>query len=315
MKKIVRSLALAAGAACIAAFAGPASAEFPDRPITLIVGSGAGGGTDTMARAIASSLEATLGVNVIVDNRGGAGGTVAVEYVRSRPSDGYTIGLTSATAFSMEPLRGRVDYEIEDFTYVGIPNDLGFVLLARGDNGYSDFSGLIERARAEGFLRYGTILPLDRTVMTIIARREGFELDIIGARGGRETRAALIAGDAEVVASGTSGLRLVASDENIIAVATLTSERLPAAPDLPTLTELGYELATPDHHVFFVMGQVPDAAASVLESAFSTAFQDEEIRALIERLGHQYNPRNASESESAIQKSRTAIEALLSEAE
>ena len=92
------------------AFAAPAWAEFPEKPINLVVGFRAGGGSDTAARILAAEMESALGQKIIVENRGGAGGAVATEYVRAQDPDGYTIGFAVATTFSFTPLTGSVGY-------------------------------------------------------------------------------------------------------------------------------------------------------------------------------------------------------------
>jgi tripartite-type tricarboxylate transporter receptor subunit TctC len=301
---------------CILTITSMAFAEFPEKPITLVVGFKAGGGTDAMARAIGKKMEATLGgERVIIENRTGGAGGVAATYVMNQKPDGYTIGFVVTSTISMEPLTGKVKYNISDFSYLGMINVKGDVFLARADHGYKDFKGLIAKAKKDGYLRYGTITTPDKLLMKALAKQEGFEVDQITAGGGSATRAALKAGDAEVIVSGTRGLSFADANEDVIAVAALTTERVEIAPDLPTLLDLGYDLALQEHHLFFAPKGLPAEVAAKLEKAIQTALADDEIKTLIKRLGHQYLPRTGKQAEAVVKKVQEANKTLMSRAQ
>ncbi len=114
-------------AAAIAAltFANDASAKvscpagFPSKPIRFVVGFGAGGGTDVIARAVATGMERLQGWVVPVENRPGAGGGVVAQWLKVQPADGYTIGSTSSVAVTINPALGNADYVWSDFDYLG----------------------------------------------------------------------------------------------------------------------------------------------------------------------------------------------------
>ena len=300
----------------ILAMASIAFAEFPEKPIKLVVGFKAGGGTDAMARAIGKKMEATLGgERVIIENRTGGAGGVAATYVMNQKADGYTIGFVVTSTISMEPLTGKVKYNIPDFTYLGMINVKGDVLLTRADHGYKDFKGLIAKAKKDGYLRFGTITTPDKLLMKALALQEGFELDLISAGGGSGTRAALKAGDAEVIVSGTNGLKFADANKDIMAVAALTTKRVAIAPDLPTLLDLGYDLALQEHHLFFAPKGLPAEVAAKLEKAIQTALADAEVKKLIMRLGHQYLPRTGKETMAVVKEVQEANKKLMSRAQ
>ena len=96
--KLRRSVLLACASVAVAvAVAGPAAAEWPDRAVRLIVPFGTGGGTDIQARLLADNLRSQTGQNFLVENRGGAGGTIGAQIVTESPNDGYTMLFTTAT--------------------------------------------------------------------------------------------------------------------------------------------------------------------------------------------------------------------------
>ena len=143
----------------------PALAEFPEKPINLVVGFRAGGGSDTAARLLATEMEAALGQKIIVENRGGAGGAVATEYVRNQNGDGYTIGFAVATTFSFTPLTGRVAYTPDDVTFIATTHGYRTVFAAPPNAPYDDWAGMLENAKERGWINYASIIPLDRAII------------------------------------------------------------------------------------------------------------------------------------------------------
>jgi putative tricarboxylic transport membrane protein len=127
---------LAASAAVVMAF--PAYAEYPEKPVTLFLGFRTGDGSDTAARILATEMEAALGQKVIVENKGGAGGTVATEYVWQQSTDGYSIGFAVATTFAFTPLTGKVANTPEDVDIVATTHGYRAVYAAPKATTYDD---------------------------------------------------------------------------------------------------------------------------------------------------------------------------------
>lgn len=282
LKKLVRTTV---AAVAVLAAASAAQAEMPAGPIKLIVGFGEGGGGDTLAREVARRIEASTGVNIIVENIGGGAGSVAATELAKRDADGTSIAMTLSMAHTFVPLTKSLDYNPSEFTYLATVSDTGTVFAARADHGYSDFAGLIEKAKSDGYLTYGTLTPVDRLLMSAIGKRSGFEIDIIPAKGGSELRAALVAGDAEAILTGASGLGQITENPTLQPLATFNSNRLAAAPDLPTLKELGFDLAMDESFVFFAPAGLPADIAKTLEEEILKTAQDPELKQLIERSG------------------------------
>ncbi len=277
----LRSAAIAA----TVTLSSPAFAEYPSEPVRLVLGFAQGDGGDALGRAVASRLEKALGTNVVVENLAGGGGAVAMTELASREADGHSIAMTLSLASAFVPLTGRVDYTAEDFDYLGSVSLAGTAFLGRADSGYSDFAGLMAKAVTDGYLTYGSLVPVDRLIMQAIAASEGFELDIIGARGGGPLRAALLAGDTEAVLGGASGLLFAQENAEIAALATFNSERLEAAPDVPTLRELGYDFDVDTYYLIAAPTGLPEDVSLKLQDAISQVVQDPELSELIRRLG------------------------------
>src|SRR5258708_4410800 len=133
MKRAIAAVAMAAG--IVMAAAAPATAEWPnDRPIRVIVGFGAGGGTDIVSRVIAQPLSELLHQSVVVENKVGAGGTIAAETVAHADKDGYTALMTSPAHTVSAAMLKSIRYDtVKDFAAVSLVARSAFVFVARQD--------------------------------------------------------------------------------------------------------------------------------------------------------------------------------------
>ena len=136
MRSIRSRLSLRACLAALAlACAGTANASYPERPITLVVPNAAGGPTDAIARSVGQKLAARLGQTVVIDNRGGAGGTIAAEYVVHAKADGYTLFLATTGTLAINPaLYQKLRYDAQkDFEPIALLSTTSNVLVVRND--------------------------------------------------------------------------------------------------------------------------------------------------------------------------------------
>ncbi|ALM82695.1 tripartite tricarboxylate transporter substrate binding protein [Bordetella sp. N] len=143
---------LGSGCLCAALATAPAmGASYPDKPITLLIGFTAGGPTDAVGRYLARQLETELHQTVIVENRAGANGVVAVQAERRAPADGYTLMLGSSGTLSIEPVyKKRVDYDVmRDFQPVALVAGYPYLLVVPAGSPYQDIPALIAGARAK----------------------------------------------------------------------------------------------------------------------------------------------------------------------
>ncbi|MEM9783563.1 MAG: tripartite tricarboxylate transporter substrate binding protein [Pseudomonadota bacterium] len=268
------------GAVAVTAFAAPAWADFPEEPITLIVGFRAGGGSDTAARILAEEMEAALGQTVIVENRGGAGGAVATEYVRRQPADGYTIGFAVATTFAFTPLTGSVAYTPEDVTFIATTHGYRTVFTAPPESSFDDWAGMLDAARDRGWINYASIIPLDRAIMQYIGKQEEIPVNIVPTRGGAGARQAVLGGHVDLGFSGSNALPMM-EDGAIKVVAALNPEGIEEHPGIPTLSGLGYPVAANEAAVFFGPPGMDGDAAATLEAALQEAVQSEAFRTFV----------------------------------
>lgn len=269
--KTLKTMAVAAATLVMAL---PVFAEYPEKPVTLVVGFRAGGGSDAAARILATEMESALGQKIIVENKGGAGGAVATEYVRQQANDGYTIGFAVATTFAFTPLTGNVAYSAEDVDYIATTHGYRTVYAAPKDAPFDDWAGMISTAKERGWLNYASIIPLDRAIIQYIGRKEDIAVNIVPTRGGAGARQAVLGGHVDIGFSGSNALPMH-EDGALKVVAALNPEGIAEHTDIPTLSKLGYDVAASEAAVFFGPKDMDPDARARLEAALADAVKSD----------------------------------------
>ena len=257
---------------------GQGAADFPNKPITLIMPWPAGSGIDLWHRVMADAAGKILGQPVVVDNRTGASGTAgpAAMAMTARP-DGYTVSHIPITVFRF-PFMQKTPYDpLRDFTYIIHLSGFMFGVCVRADSPFKTFNDMIEWARANpGKLTYGT--PGAGTSLHIgmeqIALKAGVTWTMVPFKGGPETTAALEGGhimaDAGGVASWWPGV-----DAGRMRVLVLwTEQRHPRLPATPTLKELGYPFVFDSPFGIAGPKGMDPAIVKKLHDAFKAAMND-----------------------------------------
>ncbi|MCC5882232.1 MAG: tripartite tricarboxylate transporter substrate binding protein [Halomonas sp.] len=249
--------------------------EFPTKPLTMVVGFGAGGSTDIQARVLANVLEEELGQPVNVVNQPGAGGGVALARLANNRDEGYTFVFGTSMTITFGPLSSETDYELDDFRYVsGVT--LGQSAIVTGeDRPFGDsWEELVEYARENPGVSYATQTALDRMIIEYIARQEGLELRIVPTSGGAGMAPLILSGDVDFGYSGGTHSGYADTGEMPVLMS-LAEDRLVAFPDAPTLQEAGYDINAAEIRVVMVPKDVPDAHVERLAEALEAATQDE----------------------------------------
>jgi len=244
----------------------------PDKPIRIVVPFAAGGSTDVTARLVAQALGERLGQSVIVDNRAGAGGNIAAEYVARAEPDGYTLVLaTSSTHATNAALYKRLPFNpVRDFTPISqiafIPN----LLVVNPELPVNSVAELVAYAKARpGQLNYGsggagTSLHL---AAAVFAYRAGIDMVHVPYRGGAPVAADLVSGKIQVSFSPLVEVLQQVRAGKLRALGVTTAKRSPAAPNLPTLSEsgvAGYESST--WHAWFAPAGTPQTIVAKLNA-------------------------------------------------
>ncbi len=244
MKRQVTTLAACALALMVAAVEKPALAQqdWPSRPITMIVPFPPGGGNDTLARLVAARLSAALGQQVVVDNRGGANGVIAMRSAKAAAADGYTLVFanTSTTSINLA-LNPAAGYDTrKDFAPVGMFAITSIGIIAHPSFPASDVAGLIALAKKEGGkLSVGTSPPGSGSHLAaeLFKARAGVNLTTVPYKGASALNNDLLGGHIPAVFSVLPASLGAIKAGQLKVLAMTGSQRIPLLPNVPTVAE------------------------------------------------------------------------------
>lgn len=229
----------------LAVFTHPAQAQdYPDRPLRLIVPFSAGGVTDLVARVYAGELAKALGQPVVVENRTGAAGAVAMDTVKQAAADGYTLMLATIGTQAINPaLLPNLRYAPGDLDYVTMLTTVPQLLVVNAKSPIRTVAELVEHAKKHpGKLSYGSsgIGSAPHLAVEIFASRAGFRAVHVPYRGSSQSITDLIAGQLDFMIDPVTTTLPYIQSGKLRALAVSTPLRLSALPDLPTIAESGY---------------------------------------------------------------------------
>ncbi len=219
-----------------------AAAQWPGKPIKMIVPFPAGGGTDMIGRLAAKHLGDRLGQPVIVDNRGGANGAIGAQAVAQSEPDGYTLGAISDTPITVNPaLYEKLAYlPLRDFVPVAMMIKFPSMLTAHPSVGVRNVADLIALAKAKpGTLNYssGGVGNFSHLGLELLAHQAGIKLVHVPYRGVGPATAALLAGDVQLMYNNVATALEHVRSGKMVALAVGETQRLPALPDIPAVAE------------------------------------------------------------------------------
>jgi tripartite-type tricarboxylate transporter receptor subunit TctC len=262
----------------LALFSAASSAQYPSRPITLVVPIAAGGAPDIAARVIAAKLSESLGQPVVVENRAGANGNIAMDLVAKSAPDGHTLGLMADSQIAINPhlYKSMALDTLRDLTPVHSVAVNQFVLTVNPKLPVTGFPEFIEYARkANPPLAYGSggNGSQHHLTMEMLKQRAGIDMLHVPFKGGTPAAAAAVAGDVAAVWSGSSNAAQIKAGR-LRAIAVSGSKRSPIYPELPTIaefypgfvTEIWLGLFGPSHLPAPVLAKLREEVRKILES-------------------------------------------------
>jgi tripartite-type tricarboxylate transporter receptor subunit TctC len=243
---IRRSLCIAT-ALCFAATALPASAQadYPNKPVRMLIGFPPGQATDTLGRAVAQKLSQQLGQQFVVENKPGAAGIIATQSAMSSPPDGYTLLISSSGPLAVNPgLYSKLPYDpIKDFTPVAGIAIVPLVLVTNPSFPVTSVKELVATAKAKpktvNYASGGSGVT-NHLVMEMFRGAAGVDMTHIPYKGGPPALTDLIGGQVNVMFETSVAALPFVKQGKLRALAVSSSKRIAAAPDLPTVAELGY---------------------------------------------------------------------------
>lgn len=252
------------------------AADYPTGPITMLVGYGAGGQTDLVARATARVMSEELGVPINVINKPGAGGAIAARELGKSKNDGQTILFHANTVVNTAPfLAKRVTFTPDSFEYAGMITAYQVGLTTQKDSPFNTVTEFVAWAKENPGFSFGALSPAARMYMTEIAKKGGLDVNIVPLKGGSGMINALLGN--QVVLAFSGGIHYRYPDE-LKTISALTTFRHPSAPDTPTIEEEGYPLGMDSRTTLFLPKGTSRAILDQLAAALKTASSNEEFK-------------------------------------
>jgi len=255
------------------------AADFPNKPITIIVNTNPGSSVDVMARTVAKIAEKYLGQPVVVDNKPGGDGAVAMGYVLNQPNDGYMLWAGTKTLVSALNTT-LTHYSVDDFQPVIRIQDDPFALGVRTDSPFMDLKDVIAYAKDNpGKIKIGgfgaasshTIAAYD------LMYRAGIEMTWVPFDSGGDGITNVLGGHIDISHSNPSSFRQFVESGDLRMLAVAANERLPDFPDVPTYKEQGIDMVDSQWRGLFVKGGTPEAIVNKLHDALKRTIEDPEF--------------------------------------
>jgi tripartite-type tricarboxylate transporter receptor subunit TctC len=266
--------------------AAPAYAQaprFPDKPIEILVGFVAGGGTDLDARSFARALEKRIGGTVVVTNRPGAGGELALSATaRARP-DGHTLGTTNFPSIITIPIERRAQFSLDDFAPLANLVTDPSAITVRADSPYRTLADLLAAARATpDAITYASpgVGTDDHLQLVLLQQLTGVRLTHVVFQGDPQLRTALLGRQVDSIGLNLGAVTQVPDGTRMLSMGGAHRSRF--RPDVPTLRELGFAIEMASERGVVAPAGTPPAVLALLREATADIARDPEFTAQVE---------------------------------
>jgi tripartite-type tricarboxylate transporter receptor subunit TctC len=266
----IRRLLLTAALLTVAFAPGVAAQDYPQKPITMVVPFGAGGGTDIVARLVSEELGKALGQSIVIDSRPGANGAIGSALVSKAAPDGYTLLFTAQSTFSLNPsLMKELPYDqLKDFVPIASILRSPWMLAVSKDSGFNSVEDVIKAAKANpdkltfGFWQSSVLVTTE-----IFQKAAGIQLRKVPYKGTVEALNDFVAGRLNLIFIDVNSVKSFVDSGAVKFLAATTPRRMSLLPDVPTMVELGYPSVVTDSMVaVFAPARTPSPILQRLNS-------------------------------------------------
>jgi tripartite-type tricarboxylate transporter receptor subunit TctC len=263
--------------------------DYPSQDIRFVVGFAAGSGPDVIARFVSEKMRTRLNRTIIVENKVGAGGNIASEYVARSKPDGYTIYITGGTALAASPyLMKNPPFDVMKSFDVVATLSIQPTLMVVGSNSpaknIADLTKLLKEKGDKG--SYGAAFPSARVLGALYKKMQGLNTVEVQYRTSKDWLNDLNHGDVDfAIIDAVSGVGL-AKQGNLRIIAGSADQRSSSLPDVPTMKEAGVDISVPGWWAAFTPAGVPQAIINKLHDDFSAICSSEEAKAFFFKLAN-----------------------------
>ncbi|ALM85689.1 tripartite tricarboxylate transporter substrate binding protein [Bordetella sp. N] len=301
----MRSFLLNGGRALLAAVAMTTAhtalaAEFPDKPITLIVGSAPGGSNDVFARMLARRLGDSMKATIVVENKPSGGGILANVLVAKAPADGYTLAVVSSTFTTGAAVRDNLGYDpIKSFTHVAMLAKGPLLLTVGKDSQFKDVQSLVAYAKQHpDKLNYGSsgTGSINQFASEIFCEAAGIKMTHVPYKGMGPATNDLMGGQIQMLVASAPSILGQVKGGAVRALGVTAAEKSPIAPDLPALEQVGYKGSAVDLW-WGVIGpaNMPKPVTDKLNAAINVALKSPEMKEFFLKEGAEPAPESPAQ--------------------
>jgi len=298
-----------------------AYADYPDRAITLVVPTAAGGGNDALARVVGQKMGDLLGQSIIVVNKPGAQGAIASDYVARQPADGYTLMLGYIGTHGINPALQKLNYDpVRDFTPIGRVADSPTIMVVSSSLGVKDVAGLVKYSKDHpDSLTFASAGAGTAPAVAgqLFNQATGANMLDIPYKGSAPALTDTLSGTTQVMFPSLFSVYPHLKSEKIRALAVAGPTRTSVLPGLPTLAEAGVPgVEVPQWYAIFAPAKADAALVQKLNTALNQALNDPEVVKKIDEQGAEVHTSTPAElgafvqSEAARWKKLAATTAL-----
>ncbi len=284
LKKLLLTCLIGAATLCVG-LQSQAYAEYPTKPITILVMANPGGGTDLFARQLAPLLSEELGQAVIVKNQPGGGGNLAANSVVKSRADGYTLGLLDGDVVGLNFVSLNVSYDYEDLIPISFLGGNYFGIYANASSPWNSFADVEKEAKEENRpIKIALFDTKSRYVIDSLSKTTGVKFTVVPSQSAATTLTSVLGDHVEFGVIGTGvGDSIVAGKAKFLG--SLGDGRFDVAPNVPTLKEQGYDFMIHTSYLFLYAPKgTPEGAQAKLEQALKKIIPTPEYEAILKKL-------------------------------
>jgi tripartite-type tricarboxylate transporter receptor subunit TctC len=313
MKRILSTI-LVLFVALFAAAATLQAAEFPTKPVRLIIPYPPGGSHDAHARAFASVMEPYLNQPMLAVIRSGGGGSVGANFVANSAPDGYTLILGDQQSILVKPLLEDLPYSPQSFVPVGRINYSPLLITVKSDSPWKSLKDLITDAKKRpSKISFGGVpgLGVDQIAMELLSLESGAQFKFVPFSGGGPVWQAFLGGHIEVSAAFASTVTPYLSKGEVRVLAVTAPDRLPQLPDLPTMKEQGFDASFAMFRMIFAPAKTPPDVLAKLRAAFDKGVNDKSFQSMVKRMGERVIYMSGKDAEAFMKEEEENMKALV----
>lgn len=290
---------------------------FPSKPIRLIVTAAAGASTDIIARKLGQVIQAQSGATVVVENIGGASGSIGLQTVARAAPDGYTLAVALPDSVTLFPMsRSPAPYELgKNLVPVAMMGETNYVLVVNAQNKANTLREFIQNAKASDkpmTFSSGGNATSGRITVEMFKQEAGIEMMHVPYRGAAPALLAVASGEVDMIATSAASMKALAASGKVKPLAITRADRSPLTPEIPSATEAGVPgLIIPVWWGIFGPPKMSKEVYEKLSQIFAAAVASPDFQAQVTALGAEAKPRIGSEFSDFVSKDRLMWEGIV----